>query len=233
MKELDAFSEKLQSKKENKEPIVEKREHVLPSHRLLSGDSIVRPPLGKEQLVKPKLDVNGKEATNLSLPQGTFTEIEENLQVKDSLFGFGRYPTIPGDFPFAVSWRDAPSTIPKNILYQGELVDRVLIKLYANGDKEVIGAKWHNGKVYPMYPNTYYVRETHRDIGKDIILDEKKVANVTSGGTFRIFGPGNSQLLMEIHDALNQGKTLPAGVKILNIDEHGIDPFEFLGIGHK
>ena len=222
----------LQSKETNEEPIVEKRKHVLPPHRTMSGDSNVRPPFEKEHLVKPKLDVNGIDTIIPPSTQGLFTEIEENFQVEDSLFGFGRYPTIPGDFPFAVSWRDAPSTIPKHILYQGELVDRVLIKLHTEGDKQVIGAKWHDGKVYPMYPNTYYVRETNTDAGKgtNLIINGEIVATHVSAGTFRIFGPGSSKFMLEIHDALDEGKALPAGVKILNIDDHGIDPFEFLGI---
>lgn len=86
MKELDAFSVKLQSKEKNEEPVVEKRKHVLPPHRKVSGDSNVRQPLVKEHLVKPKLDVNGMDAIIPPSTQGLFTEIEENFQVEDSLF---------------------------------------------------------------------------------------------------------------------------------------------------
>ncbi len=72
-------------------------------------------------------------------------------EVLESPFGFGAYPEVPEGFPVGVSWDFPPDMFPQEIQRQGELVSRVLIKLYNEGDRDFIAAKWHEGKVYPIY----------------------------------------------------------------------------------
>ena len=38
-----------------------------------------------------------------------------------------------------------------------ELIDRVLVKLWQQGDRGIVGGSAHNGKVYPHYDNVIYV----------------------------------------------------------------------------
>ncbi len=141
-------------------------------------------------------------------------------EIVESSFGFGRYPTIPQGFPLGVSWQFTNHFLPEKIKYQGELVDRVLIKLFNDGDRDFIAGKWHKGKVYPLYPNTFYVD-----------INEKKIEGIDIiSQTIRIFGPsGTRDIQKRLEKALVLGKTIP-GIRVLNINSHGIDPYDYLQI---
>ena len=232
MQEYAAFSKETRVKEENIEPEKMKRRDILSSRNTFSGNRDVSLP----KVEPPDLEINSRVKINIDPPTPSVFPHDhdpehEHSHVMVSPFGFGKYPRTPADFPFAVSWRDAQGVLSKEILYQAELVDRVLIKLHKEGDKEVLGAVWHKGKVYPMYPNTFYVEQTDKGIYKEIIeIDgkEREVSHAVSAA--RIIGPGSSKLHLEIDKALTLDKPLPTGVKVLELDTHGIDPYEFLGI---
>jgi len=184
-----------------------------------------KPSLAKENLIEPP-DINITDGTHdiITVEQKTdFKEIESPI-------GFGAYPTTSDNFPFAVSWQNPSKFLPEHIRYQAELVDRVLMKLNEEG-KEVLGAKWFDGKVYPRYPNTFYYRSEITHKGEDVrVINGKRIVAPYTAGTSRIFGDGNAQLRLEILNAIEAETPLPAGVTVLEIDTHGIDPFEYLGI---
>ena len=109
---------------------------------------------------------------------------------------------------------------PAEIQRQGELVTRVLIGLYNDGDHDFIAGKWHKGKVYPLYSNTFYVEinEGEMDIGGKVLKTE----------TVRILGPGGtSGTQKRLRAALAAGETLP-GVRTLDMQSHGVDPYDYL-----
>ena len=132
-----------------------------------------------------------------------------------SPFGFGPYPKVPADYPKLMT--------PTWIKYNGqqsrdfELMDRVLIKLWNHGDKNVSGAVMKRGLVYPLYPNTTYVE--YREVE---LLDGtvRRFISSASGtrGTNPIIPPGGSI------------PVLPEGVTGIDMDNAGINPYEFLNL---
>ncbi len=129
-----------------------------------------------------------------------------------SLHGFGPYPVIPADYPMemAPTWTkyDRPAR-------EHELIDRVLIKLWNQGDREVSGGFSVNGLVYPLYPNAVYVKWEEREM-----LD----------GTVRRFiggitGTGDVKPIMR--DGV---PVLPEGIRTMDEETSGINPYEFLDL---
>ena len=143
------------------------------------------------------------------------TKEEPTEDVPVSPFGFGPYPKVPADYPKLMT--------PTWIKYNGqqscdfELMDRVLIKLWNQGDKNVSGAVMKRGLVYPLYPNTVYVK--YREVE---LLDGtvRRFISSASGtrGTNLIIPPGGSI------------PVLPEGVTAIDMDNAGINPYEFLNL---
>ena len=143
-----------------------------------------------------------------------------NDEIQESPFGFGVYPEIPAGFPLAASWQFPGDMFPIEIQRQGELVSRVLIKLYNEGDHDFVAGKWHKGKVYPIYPNTFYVQvnEGQIEVGENKLKTE----------TIRILGPsGTRDIQKRLEKAISAGKSLP-GVRVRDMQEYGIDPYNYL-----
>lgn len=150
------------------------------------------------------------------LPNDIVTEDrEEPEDVPVSPHGFGPYPEVPIDYPKLMT--------PTWIKYDGqqsrdfELMDRVLIKLWNQGDHDVSGAFMKNGFVYPLYPNTAYVTYDYADM-----LD----------GTFRRFirsanGPLGTTPILPPEGG---PPVLPEGVEAMDMDNAGINPYKFLDL---
>lgn len=85
---------------------------------------------------------------------------------------------------------------------------------------DYIAGKWHKGRVYPLYSNTFYVE-----------INEKQVEGIDiKAQTIRIFGHGGtSDIQKRLNEALVIGKTIP-GIRVLDIKTHGIDPYDYLQI---
>ena len=150
------------------------------------------------------------------LPDNTVSTKEETTEdMPVSPFGFGPYPKIPADYPQLMT--------PTWIKYNGqqsrdfELMDRVLIKLWNQGDKNVSGAVMKRGLVYPLYPNTTYVK--YREVGLPDGTVRRFISSASgTRGTNPIIPPGGSI------------PVLPKGVTAINIDNAGINPYEFLNL---
>ena len=142
-----------------------------------------------------------------------FTEEEPTEDVPVSPHGFGPYPEVPIDYPKDMT--------PTWIKYDGqqsrdfELMDRVLIKLWNQGNHNVGGAIMKRGLVYPLYPNTAYV--TYGDI-KMPDGTVRKFIRSTNGplGTNPIRHPGK------------RFPVLPEGVTAIDMDNAAINPYNFL-----
>ena len=143
------------------------------------------------------------------------TEEEPAEDVPVSPFGFGPYPEVPEGYSKLMT--------PTWIKYNGqqsrdfELMDRVLIKLWNQGDHDVGGAFMEDGLVYPTYPNTAYVTYDYVDM-----LDGtfRRFIRSASGplGTTPILPPGGGP------------PVLPEGVEAMDMDNAGINPYEFLDL---
>ena len=134
-------------------------------------------------------------------------ETAETADVQVSPFGFGPYPEIPDDYTSKVDWtlRDSPSA---------ELLTRVLIKLWTEGEKNFRGGGTHKGKVYPWYHNTIYVKfHNYKNADGEIIR---------SGG-IKMSGPRVNWSGVYF---LNP----PPHIQILELDSSGIDPYQYLNL---
>ena len=125
-----------------------------------------------------------------------------------SPFGFGPYPEVPEDYPSKVTWNYWDSA-------QGELLVRVLVKLWTEGEQNFRGGGTHKGKVYPWYYNTIYVKfREYKNADGEIVL---------RAGT-KMSGPRVDW--SEVDDWLNP----PPHIRILDIDSSGIDPYQYLDL---
>ncbi len=145
--------------------------------------------------------------------------VEEPQRV--SPFGFGPYPQVPPDFPRDPIWEAVDMYEKINQHGRGmmkaiELMDRVLIKLWNQG-RRASSASMSKGRVYPGFPNTVYVRWNYI---------EEPDGTMTRYAGRKTSGPDIPE---SVFDALSEG-IIPPGIKVLDHDADGIDPYTFLNL---
>lgn len=147
---------------------------------------------------------------------------EEPAEVPVSPFGFGPYPEVPIGFPenLMPAWTWSEDKRQRHDLSQlkdFELMHRVLVKLWNQGDRDFVGISGSNrtGKVYPTYPNTVYI-SIEEEVRPDGIIRKVRAKA----------GPG----VPKIEPYLYRNGQMPMGVRVLDMDEHGINPYQFLGL---
>lgn len=142
------------------------------------------------------------EPADVSETAETISEEAPAEDVPVSPFGFGPYPEVPADYPFNVNW---------NVPEQVELLTRVMIKSWTEGDR-FIGGNIVNGKVLLNFPNTVYVR--YKEIqGPD--GSGERIRSVVGGANIKT--PA-------------QGEDFPQGVRVLDYDLEALDPYEYLNL---
>ena len=150
-------------------------------------------------------DSESFEAMGAFLPADVGTEETLAEEVPVSPYGFGPYPEVPEDLPLmeprSFDWTG------KN--EQDELVMRVMIKAWTEGDRSFRGAKMVDGKVLLYVPNTahFRYRETTTEDGSVVRTRVLAVAP-------------DIELPKEFHP----------GVRVLHFDEAAIDPYEYLDL---
>ena len=152
------------------------------------------------------------------LPDDFVSEEAPAEDVPVSPFGLGSYPEIPEDYPkhLIPPWAGREINLSE-YASANELLDRVLIKLWTQGDKGFTGGSTADGKVYPHYPNTVYVR--YKEIP---LLDgtvHRAITKVKGGPEI---APYADQIL---------AGTPPAHIRLIDLDISGVDPYTFLNIG--
>jgi len=145
----------------------------------------------------------------------TPSENAAESEVRVSPFGFGPYPEVPEDYPSVVVWlqsdyEELPSHAQKNF----ELMSRVLIKLWASGEKGFRGASTYKGKVYPHYYNTVYIKVIEYELPDG--TKSQYISRRKSGPHVNIDGV----------DLLNP----PSHLRVLDLDSSGIDPYQYLNL---
>ena len=151
----------------------------------------------------------------------TPTSEQETAEGRVSPFGFGPYPEVSSDYIASLGlpiWYEhgfdeipATATHERNI----ELIDRVLIKLWEEG-KDVRRGFYKDGKVYPLYSKSAYVKHYHR------IHDEGYTADLT------VRKSPDFDLNLTI-ERLQNGD-IPDDYTIFDLDTEGIDPYTFLDL---
>ncbi len=141
-----------------------------------------------------------------------------------SPYGFGPYPEIPAGFPENLRpvWTWSEEKLERIVGKQKnfELMHRVLIKLWNQGDQDFVGVTRgdDNGKVYPIYPGVTYV--AWREV-KDL---HGKVHRYPG---FALSGPDVPRL-SRVDFA--EGRGYPPHVTVLDRETTGIEPYQFLGL---
>lgn len=157
--------------------------------------------------------------TDMSLHDDFISE-EELAEVPVSPFGFGPYPEVPAEYTARhgkTVWQ-YPGSLPQYNQRNIELIHRVMIALWNEGDTRFIGATLENGKIYVNYPNTMYVRyAVHKS------PDGTVHRRITSWSA----GEGTQAAI----DQILVGE-IPTGVTLIDMDSEdvGIDPYTFLGL---
>ena len=141
---------------------------------------------------------------------------------RTSLFGFGVYPEIPSDYPEQDAWDAIEAlylTDPESARGQ-ELMERVCIKLWKQGLHSVgVSRDSQTGLIYPHYPNTAYVRWAW-------YMDENGSPVRYAAGV-----KGGADLAQYQH-YFAEGE-LPPHITVIDYEEAGIDPYQFLDLQHE
>ena len=146
-------------------------------------------------------------------------------EVAVSPFGFGPYPEVPTGYPTHLQpvwlWsEERQQRHTSSRLESFELIDRVLIELWNQGNRNFTGAirEDTNGKVYPLYKDIIYVTwaELKDDNGK--IIGTYARNQLSSDKTQRI----------SFRDYM-EGR-IPPNIQFMDRETSGIDPYMFLGL---
>lgn len=177
----------------------------------------------------PGLVAKDTKSTDSSEPEDVplETPLSENMDAATvSPFGFGPYPEIPEGYPLIASWtriKEHREKFNDNIWKEFELMDRVFIKLFNEGNTSFEAGTVHNGLVLPIYPNVAYVSlkkdqtEEWTEDG-DLIEIDSKSSRIVAG----------SDVSGEDKEKIRNGE-IPPGIKIRSFSD-GINPFEFLNL---
>lgn len=145
-------------------------------------------------------------------------EVVEELPPPESIHGLGPYPEIPPDYPHQNIWEDLERHYANgHATIEHELMHRVQIKLWNQGTKvDSSFLNMENGRVYPLYPDTVYVRylEDENEDG-DV---EKYVSRYTSHYS-----------LKDYEQSVREGAQ-PSWLKVILYEDGGMDPYSFLGL---
>ena len=136
-----------------------------------------------------------------------------------SPFGYGPYPEVPSDYFGEPIWVRKPhilSDFPDEARRNIELIDRVLVKLWQQGHRGIVGGSTFDGKIYPHYDDVVYVRwkETAQPDGSVL------------SSLWQIGGYEGPDLTSEDFRTGN----IPSNLEVIDLDDAGYDPYQFLNL---
>ena len=158
------------------------------------------------------------------LPDDMVSEEAPTEDVPVSPFGFGPYPEVPTGYPTHLlpvwHWsEERQQRHTSSRLESFELMDRVLIKLWNQGDRDFDGVVRDNhGKVYPLYKDIIYVTWAVLKDENGKIIGTYARNQLSSDKTQRI----------SFRDYM-EGK-IPSNIQFMDRETSGIDPYMFLGL---
>ena len=157
-----------------------------------------------------KTNTSTDEITN---PVTAYAQETDNTEeVRVSPHGFGPYPEVPEDMPYRhhhTSWEDdSPSS---------ELMSRVLIKLWTEGERNFIGGSTYKGNIQPHYNDAVYVHwYEYLDSSGELV---RKPTGIKSGP--------------HVHATFADVMNPPPELRVLDIETSGINPYEYLDLPSK
>ena len=154
------------------------------------------------------------ETTNIETNTNNGVIAETTKPVRMSPHGFGPYPEIPEGAPIG------PFSETQNV--NQELIGRVLVKLWNEGDRHTGGGVYdaEQGKVYPYYPNVIYVKY------------ENELNFITGQYETKITEATSSYENADVVEAVVRGD-VPPGYKLIDVEESGFNPYQYLDLPNK
>ena len=158
-----------------------------------------------------------KPTESVSLPS---IRTDSTEKPRFSPHGFGPYPKVPKDFLLTCG----PTSWQMMDLFGGppptreiELIDRVLVKLWKEGDTRIQGGTFENGKVYVYYRDRVYVNYN------TYIKHDGTIGRYISGWGSHSSVPIPTEAQMLAGD-------IPKGLEVIDLDIEypGIEPYSFL-----
>ena len=151
--------------------------------------------------------------------ESTNTEEAEkpyHLPEEVSRYGFGPYPEVPADFDFTPSWQRPPldSKFGTERRKWRELMSRVQIKAWTEGIRGWTGVSTNNGKIYLHFPDVIYV-----EYGDPIEKDDGTVVRPIVG----------TMGVILTQEQAENGE-LPEGYRVIELNQTGYDPYEYLDL---
>ena len=177
-------------------------------------------------------ELSGDDPVLTPLPDRTEAEIATLLQDSDP-FPFEKrdFPKIPEGFPSDLGpvWIQYPN-YQQGDMYYHEMIDRVLIKLWNQGDHNFVDGVYRDGKVYPLYRDVIYVEWSDETIDgpdrKTQFRSIKSVLGVHTSGSPQTDVVG---WLFTVEEIISGAyKTAYPGLKLVNYEDGGYNPKTFL-----
>lgn len=178
-------------------------------------------------------ELSGDDVVSTLLPDITEDELDALLQQLDEASDeTGDFPKVPDGFPSDLIpvWIQFPN-YQKGDMYTHELIYRVLIKLWNQGDHDFVNNGVYqddNGRVYPLYRDVVYI-EWGEYVSENPDEEVVRFPRFTLATHERSSNPDALGRLFTIEE-LTSGtyKSMYPGVKFIDYDSAGYDPEAFL-----
>ena len=175
-------------------------------------------------------ELSGDDVVSTPLPDITDDELDALLQeLEESPTEEGDFPEVPDGFPSGLTpvWIKFPN-YQKGDMYTHEMIYRVLIKLWNQGDHNFVNGVYQddNGRVYPLYRDVVYI-EWGEFVSED--PDEEAVRFPRFALATHAREPGGLGELFTVEE-LTSGvyKTKYPNVTFVDYGSAGYDPVTFL-----
>ena len=210
----DRFLQRLEEKNDRRtENTVRQPVEIKTPGFVNAPDENMDTPMPNETEVLPN-ETGNLDFTEAFEPDDFVSEAAEAEDVPVSPFGFGPYPEVPADYFGIPVWMQN-SILPDHAQRNIELIDRVLIKLWQQGDKSIVGGSTYSGKIYPHYEDTVYIRWTE--------------STASDGTPYRYISRRKGASHLPTSEEIENGD-IPPGFKIIELDDAGYDPYTFLDL---
>ena len=166
---------------------------------------------------KPTTDTTAvtKNTEPIQVQSDVPAQTAETTDVQVSPHGFGPYPEVPDDYPGYIEWKVNPDNPSRTF----ELMGRVFVKLWTEGEKNFRGGSTHKDKILPHYNDVVYISWSEYTDPTDGEL-VRRISGYTAG-------PHVSKKFKFTIDDLYDP---PPGLRVLDIESSGINPYEYLNL---
>ncbi len=177
-------------------------------------------------------ELSGDDVVSTPLPNITDDELDALLQELDELPVEKRdFPEVPDGFPSDLTpvWIEFPN-YQKGDMYTHEMIDRVLIKLWNQGDHDFVNGVYQddNGRVYPLYRDVVYI-EWGETVSEDPDEEVVRFPRFTLATHERSSDPDALGGLFTVEELTSGAyKSMYTDVKFVDYGSAGYDPETFL-----